>query len=252
MSQSTKQVLYAGDSGPAGVAGYLRGVLKYAGFRVTHVPPDRKISVRMIGERKHVFILSDYSHRRMGHAIEKKICGQVGSGSGLLMVGGWGSFSGPFGGWRGSLIEKLLPVTCLTRDDRLNFPSGAHFFLKEPHVMFAALSMASPPAVVGINQVKVKPGSRTLLCLKQILGDGMKITYDSREHPLLVVRNHAGMRTAAYMSDFAPHWCGGFVDWGNRSLSLPVDKTRSVQVGNAYALFIASLVQWLAGDFTSE
>lgn len=55
------------------------------------------------------------------------------------------------------------------------------------------------------------------------------------------------MRVAAYASDLAPHWCGGLVDWGERTLKLPVAPGIGVQVGDFYARFIVSLVSWLCG-----
>ncbi|HXV28077.1 MAG TPA: hypothetical protein VD913_03845, partial [bacterium] len=54
------------------------------------------------------------------------------------------------------------------------------------------------------------------------------------------------MRTAAFASDFAPHWCGGFVDWGNKTLRLPVARNIRVEAGNYYVLFITRLLNWLA------
>ena len=51
---------------------------------------------------------------------------------------------------------------------------------------------------------------------------------------------------AAFLSDFAPHWCGGMVDWGHKTLKLSVEKNIQVQVGDFYARFIGSLLRWLS------
>ena len=50
-------------------------------------------------------------------------------GGGLLMVGGWTSFSGRFGhgGYYDTPVEEALPVTCLKGvDDRVETPEGVH------------------------------------------------------------------------------------------------------------------------------
>ena len=52
----------------------------------------------------------------------------VEQGGGLLMVGGWMSFSGIEGKAKfyGSIIEKCLPIDCLVYDDRQECPEGIY------------------------------------------------------------------------------------------------------------------------------
>ena len=59
------------------------------------------------------------------------------NGGGLLMVGGWTSFSGRFGhgGYYDTPIEEALPVTCMKGlDDRVETPEGVKVkILKDDH-----------------------------------------------------------------------------------------------------------------------
>jgi uncharacterized membrane protein len=50
-------------------------------------------------------------------------------------------------------------------------------------------------------------------------------------------------RTAAFASDVAPHWVGGFVDWGVERITRTV-AGGEVEVGGFYAAFFANLIRW--------
>src|SRR4051812_29833867 len=102
------KVLYAGDSPAGGPANYLLGVLRNVKADVCHLPPSEILYPSYLKKHFDAVIFSDYSRNRLPAASEKLLLGQVRSGTGFLMVGGWGSFSGPFGGWKGSSIEKIL------------------------------------------------------------------------------------------------------------------------------------------------
>lgn len=231
------KVLYAGDSPAGGPANYLLAILRSLRIPFTHIPPSEKLSPRLMKTFFDAIILSDFSRKNLPQKSEKMILDQISKGSGLLMVGGWGSFSGPFGKWHGSLIEKILPVQCLNQDDRLNFPGGALMHLERRHLMFGKLSFSNPPVICGMNRVQVKSSGRILLSAKRIT--------DGRRFPLLVVDSNYGKKIAALTTDLAPHWCGGMVDWGNRSVKLPVNSKIFVEVGNSYIGFVSSLIQWL-------
>lgn len=118
------KILYAGDSPAGGPANYLLGILKHINSQYVHIPPAVPLEEKWLNLPYDAFILSDYSRKQLSPRMERLIVSRVESGAGLAMIGGWGSFSGPFGGWKGSLIEKMLPVTCLGTDDRVNFPGG--------------------------------------------------------------------------------------------------------------------------------
>lgn len=241
------RVVYAGDSPPGGPANYLLALLKHVKARVTHVPPGHVLTPQHVRPAPAAVILSDMSRRHVPAATERLIAAHVARGTGLLMVGGWGSFAGPFGQWRGSLIERLLPVRCLNRDDRKNFPGSALITLEQRHPMFRGLSFVQPPAICGLNEVRPAPHGRVLLSARRILAQRSGVHLEAHRHPLLVVDRHPQRRIAALATDLAPHWCGGLVDWGRRHLVLPVNSRIRVEVGDRYVQFVAALVRWVAG-----
>ena len=233
------RILYAGDSEVGGPANYLLGILKFLKARVTHVPPGKILHSVYLKKKFDAIILSDFSKAATPPATQKAIAEQVKKGTGLLMVGGWGSFSGPFGKWQGSLVEKLLPVRCLETDDRMNLPGGAWLIRKERHPAIDHLDFKNPPVICGLNRFRPRGRSRVLLTARSIA--------DGKEFPLLVVSENHGMRTAALATDLAPHWAGGLVDWGRKRLRLPVKGKIQIEVGETYVRFVSSLVKWLIG-----
>ena len=63
-------------------------------------------------------------------------------------------------------------------------------------------------------------------------------------YPVLVV-GMAGMgRTAAFATDIAPHWVGGFVDWGAARVTGQAVGSHLVEVGSDYAQFWKQLLVW--------
>ena len=240
------KVLYAGDSPVGGAANYLLGVLKFMKADVTHVPPAQKMPARLFKKKYDVILLSDYSHKKLLPGTEEALVRQVKAGAGLLMVGGWGSFSGPFGGWRGSLIETVLPVSCSAKDDRLNFPGGASVGKNSAHQSIKNINLNYAPVICGMNRVIPRKKSKVVLHARKNLSNGKKIRLDSSKHPLLIVSEKKGLKTAAFTCDFAPHWCGGLVDWGKTTLRLPVNPKIQIQVGDYYVRLISGLIAWLA------
>lgn len=244
------EIFYAGDSQVGGPANYLLGVLKSMKARVKHVPPGRPLRVPDVKDKFKVFILSDFSRKDCPGKIQRKILEQVQEGSGLLMIGGWSSFSGIFGGWKGSVVEKNLPVSCSYEDDRLNIPGGALIVPKQNHEITRGLDFGNTPVIAGMNSVRVRQGSRVILSARRILskkmGQNFKISLEERELPLLVVSREK--RIAALTTDIAPHWCGGMVDWGKERVRLPVTPNIEVEVGNMYVKFLEALLKWLAGE----
>lgn len=232
------KILYAGDSEVGGPANYLLGIIQSLSADWVHIPPSKKLSHSLFKTRFDVIVLSDFSKKHTPVSSEQAILRQVGRGSGFLMVGGWGSFSGPFGGWRGTKLESILPVNCLERDDRLNIPGGAHVVLKKRHSIFGSLDFKNPPAICGLNQVRPKKKSSVLLTAKRLV--------DRKEFPLLVIDPDPHKRVAALTTDLAPHWAGGLVDWGRRRLQLQVRRNIQVEVGNLYFKFVVNLIRWLA------
>lgn len=126
----------------------------------------------------------------------------VRAGGGLLMVGGYLSFSGIDGRarWGRSPIGSVLPVQVDDVDDRVETPEGleAEVLLGE-HPALAGVPTAWPP-LLGYNRVEIGAGSTELV----------RIGTD----PLLAVGRSGAGRVAAFTSDLAPHWAPpDFVAW---------------------------------------
>ena len=126
-----RRVLYLGDGTLSTSARYLAGVLTYHRIPFDHVPTERRFTGRALRRGCTLFILSDYPSKNLSHAIQTKIVEEVGKGSGLLMIGGWSSFRGVDGRYRGTPIGKILPVTISKQDDRVNARGGALVYLKK-------------------------------------------------------------------------------------------------------------------------
>jgi len=249
--RSDMKILYAGDSNVGGSANYLLSLLNFLKADFLHVPPCRTLKPNMFSNRFDAIVLSDFSRRNLPRSAERAIIRQVEKGAGLLMVGGWGSFSGPFGYWHGSDIESILPVNCLGRDDRVNFPSGGLMIPKMKHAAIRGLRFETPPVIMGLNQVRPKKTGLTVLSAQKIRvwqkskGLSYAVAFDKREYPLLVVDRDPDRKIAALTTDLAPHWCGGLVDWGGSLMQLKVNRAISVQVGYLYVRFISALLKWL-------
>lgn len=246
--EGAMKVLYVGEL-IGGAANYLMGILRSMRADVTHVSSNETLRARPL-ERKHdVIIISDFPRAQAPDSSLELVADQVSRGAGLMMVGGWASFSGPFGGWSGSAVEKLLPVKCIDRDDRTNFPAGAWIVQSRRHPMFGTVPFTDPPVICGMNRVIPRRGSTVLLSAKKIVKNGSRggLSLDRTEHPLLVIDSDQKRRVAAFTSDFAPHWCGGLVDWGGRHQKLKVNDKIHIEVGRLYIRFVSSLVRWLAG-----
>ncbi|MFF7391230.1 glutamine amidotransferase [Streptomyces scabiei] len=139
-------------------------------------------------------------------------------GGGVLMIGGYLTFSGidARARWGRTPLAAALPVAMLDRDDRVELPAGAVPEVVGGHPVVAGLDRAWP-ALLGLNEVAVRPEAALLAeC------DG---------HPLLAVGDHGTGRSAAFTSDVAPHWAPPpFLEW------------------DGYAELWDRLVRWLAGE----
>ncbi len=237
------KVLYAGDSPPGGAANYLLGILNYLKTDLLHFPPGVSLPQDVFKDFWDVIIFSDYKCDNVPYAVQKKIVQQVHAGTGFWMIGGWASFTGLNAGWKNSLIESILPVKCLAKDDRRNFFSGAVIQSKSKNTILKKLSFEISPVICGLNKVLVKKDSQLILSAQLIGKKGMLI---DKEYPLLIINKNKQIKTMALTTDLAPHWCGGLVDWGNRRQSLSVNKDISVEVGNFYIRFVSSLLDWLS------
>ncbi len=140
----------------------------------------------------------------------------VACGGGLLMVGGYMSFSGIEGKakYGESPLADVLPVEVRSTDDRLERPEGVAPVSHPDHPVIAGLDKVWPP-LLGWNKVRARAAGRVLASCD---GD-----------PLLVLGTFGEGRVAAFASDLAPHWAPPcFLAWAG------------------YARLWDQLVTWLA------
>jgi uncharacterized membrane protein len=139
-------------------------------------------------------------------------------GGGLLMIGGYMSFSGIDGKARyaATALRDVLPVEMLVGDDRVELPAGIAPTVGDPHEVLDRLS-ADWPYFLGYNRFRARADA----CVALTAGSD----------PFLVLGHHAGGRAAAFASDCAPHWGSpAFLEWPD------------------YGPFWSALVAWLGSS----
>lgn len=189
--------------------GPLRDALESSGHEVVHLPahdvPDHFPYAEQL-PTYDVVILSDIgansillptavferSERRPNRLTD--LAQWVENGGGLLMIGGYLSFTGidAKAAFRGTAVEDVLPVTCEVGDDRVERPEGV-----EPERTdrdHEAMSDLGPtwPHLLGYNRVALRPEAELLATIG---GD-----------PLVAVLEVGSGRSAVFTSDCAPHW----------------------------------------------
>jgi uncharacterized membrane protein len=164
------------------------------------------------------FLRSEVTTNRLAEVVD-----YVEGGGGLVMVGGYLSFTGIDGRARyaQSPLAAALPVELLDFDDRVEMPQGV-----TPEVAaagHAAIGGVSEewPRLLGYNRFRAKDDATTIATV----GDD----------PLLVVGEYGQGRTAAFASDCAPHWAPPeFVEWPD------------------YAELWSSIILWAGGRVTAD
>lgn len=200
-----------------GATGFLE-MLSAHGHAVTYVPahkvdPDFPGDAASLG-RFDVAILSDvgsntfllpkrtFAGSEIGPNRLVAIRDYVAGGGGLLMIGGYMSFSGIGGRARYGVspLADVLPVVLSDADDRVEVPEGFAATVAAPdHPALAGVPADWPP-LLGYNRFRSKDGSATLV--------------RRDDDPILVVGGSGEGRAAAFASDLAPHWAPPeFVDW---------------------------------------
>jgi uncharacterized membrane protein len=199
-------------------AGVFLGALEESGFAVTYVRAH-EISARFpktaeeldafdvvvlsdIGSNS--FLLSDETFLRSERSPDKLavLADYVRRGGGLVMIGGYMSFTGIDGRARYGMspLAPVLPVTMLDHDDRIEVPEGLVAAFDAPEHPVLGGTPAQWPALLGYNRVIAKPEATVVA-----RHDG---------DPLLVVGSAGAGRAVAFASDLAPHWASPeFVGW---------------------------------------
>jgi uncharacterized membrane protein len=209
--------------------------LRSAGHEVTHIPAH-EISTRVPGDADGIAAIADvvvvsdvgantflvppatFTRSERQPDRTEALREFVELGGGLLMVGGYLTFSGidAKARWGRTPVAEALPVTVLDRDDRVELPQGAAPQLGYGHPITQGLD-ETWPELLGLNEVTARPGAMTLA--------------SCAGHPLLVVGGYGAGRSAAFTSDLAPHWAPpAFMDWPG------------------YTPLFDRTIRWLAGE----
>ena len=126
----------------------------------------------------------------------------VSDGGGLLMIGGYMSFSGHSGqaNYRHSPLARILPVEMLAGDDRAETPQGVvPRVIARDHPIVDGMP-SDWPYFLGYNKV--------------LLGNEATLVMECDGDPFLTTRSVGSGRTAAFMSDCSTHWGSQeFMNW---------------------------------------
>ena len=213
----------------------LRRALQSRGHRVTHLPAHLVPAEFPDGAAEladyDVVVLSDIGANSVQLApsvFERATPGAdrlgalrdwVTDGGGLLMIGGYLSFTGFEGkaAYRNTALHELLPVELLAEDDRVELPAGGHARVLDPgHAALGGVG-GDWPALLGYNRVRPRPGASVLVAIG---GD-----------PLVAVARRGGGRAGVFTSDCSPHWA----------------PAEFCEQWDGYATVFGGLVEWLAG-----
>jgi len=232
------RALFLGEGDLDGPARYLAAVLTWSGIAFDHRPDQASLPRAWERRPYDVIILSDYRYSSWSTRAKKWLINAVeDQGTGLLMIGGWASFTGLVGAYAKTDLEKLLPVRCQQGDDRIQNSTGA---LLVPR-MKEREGADSPPLVCGYHRATPKPGSHVMYAFRDLSYRKGRLLL-GKPRPAVVV-GHAGRgRATAFLTDCAPHWAGGLVDWGHRRVTVHVKRGVDVEVGERYLKFMRQLI----------
>jgi len=244
-------ILYLGDTAIKEAASYLAGVMTHFGLGFDYLPSDQKVTDSLLSGGYRLFIVSDYQAGNFTSDKLATLAKLVEAGAGLLMIGGWESFTGLNCEYTRTILKDVLPVLMQDTDDRVNWSQPCLIEKNNDHPIISRLPFdAVVPGIGGFNQFSAKPEAKTILSTRrfnvQRAFSGFEFQPFSKTDPLLVVGTYGKGRVTAFASDVAPHWVGGLVDWGNSRVSAQGPGANAIEVGNWYALFFGQMVKWTA------
>ncbi|MBS0204961.1 MAG: hypothetical protein JSS49_18795 [Planctomycetes bacterium] len=247
----TAPILYCGDTNLDGAASYLAGLMTHFGWQFDYVPSHVPVSAELIERPHSLLILSDYPSTQFDPDLHEIVSQQVEQGMGLLMIGGWESFHGLGGDWDGTVLGNLLPVEIGRVDDRINFDQPALMYPTGwNRELFDLPWYTRPPTIGGLNRIHPKSDAETWLDVTSFrphfdpVSQTLQWPETGATFPALVTRQRSLARTAAFASDVAPHWVGGFVDWGPGRVKAQAAGAPAIEVGSNYAQFWRRLLAW--------
>jgi uncharacterized membrane protein len=227
-------ILFLGEVAGAS-AEYMLNGLEYLKYEFTHIDCNTKLPT--ISEKYSTIIISDYSSNMISKSQSKKIIKQVENGTRFIMIGGWTSFNGFGKSYYGHPLADILPVKLKKNDDRKNTAQGQIIYPDSKLQTNVKLNWSVPPVICGYNDAKPDKDSQVLVWKKSIKSDGKTIKLQESQ-PFVVSKKYGKGLTIACLTDLAPHWCGGLVDWGSKRVKL-----KNVEVGDMYIRFIEFLVK---------
>ncbi len=173
-------------------------------FPTTREELDRFDVVVVSDVGANSFLLTDETFLRSERTVNRLslLADYVEGGGGLLMVGGYMSFTGIDGRARFGMspLARVLPVEMLPHDDRIEMPEGLVATFDVPDHEALGGTPAEWPALLGYNRLVAKPDATVIARF----GDD----------PLLVVGQAGSGRSVAFAPDLAPHWAPPeFLQW---------------------------------------
>ncbi len=247
----SRQILYLGDTALREAASYLAGVMSHFEITFDYVPSDQHLPGSLLERDYRAYVISDYPARNISPGQADQIAKSVANGCGLLMIGGWESFTGLGGDYGKTVLRDVLPVIMQPQDDRVNCPQPCLAQRVCAHPIVDGLPFDScSPGIGGFNRVRPNPGSTEILSSRRFrvrcASGRFEFEPESAADPLLVVGALGKGRVAAFASDAAPHWVGGLVDWGDSRVTACAEGSNPIEVGNWYAQFFGQMLAWTA------
>ncbi len=251
-SKDKPTVLYLGDSALKGPGAYLTGIMSFHNIAFDYLPTREKFTDPLLNNNYSAIIMSDYPARNFSPAQLNAIVEKVRAGMGLLMIGGWTSFAGVNSEYTNTILSQILPVIMQQGDDRVNCYQPCLLEKASNHQIIDSLPFdRKPPAIGGFNRVTAKNDAATLLFARRFEAHRkagvFKLTPFEKPDPLLVVGSYGKGRVTAFATDVAPHWVGGLVDWGDKTITAQAPGANTVEIGNWYAQLFANMINYTAG-----
>jgi hypothetical protein len=248
-----RHILYLGDTALREAACYLAGVMSHSGIPFDYAPSDNPFSDAWCDAPRRAVLLSDYPARNLSVAQQEELARRVADGMGLLMIGGWESFTGAGGDYGATALAEVLPVAMSASDDRVNWAHPCVVEKACDHPVLQGLPFdRACPSIGGFNRISVRPGADLILNGRRFTASNssgrVELQAVDPPDPLLVLGRYGKGRVAAYASDVAPHWVGGMVDWGDSRVCACAEGSAAIEVGNWYVRFLSRLILWTAGE----
>lgn len=216
--------------------GPLKKALEAAGHEVTHMPahlvPTDFPGTAETLRNYDVIVLSDIGANSIQLApgvFERFIPGEdrlqvladwTRGGGGLLMIGGYLSFSGfqARAAFRNTAIAEVLPVRMLAEDDRWELPAGLSARVEDTGHPILGTAGEDWPALLGYNRTILKEGADLIASIN---GD-----------PLIALSEQGEGRSAVFTSDCSPHWA----------------PTAFCEEWDGYQQIFDGIIRWVSGD----